>query len=63
MTDYTIIEKFRNAKNVRKLISAICNKGKTCYDFTERPEILYFIFDEYFDTVEEFLASFWLNNI
>lgn len=137
MTDYTIIGKFRNAQNVRVLISAIRNKGKTCYDFTdkpadpnipnasfeeqmdsleshpdflndsvhryhyerdleglknadtvilllpagtssyieagiafglrkkliligkpEKPETLYFIFDEYFDTVDEFIASF-----
>jgi len=37
MTDYTIIGKFRNAQNVRKLISAVRNRGKTCYDFTDKP--------------------------
>lgn len=37
MTDYTIIGKFRNAQNVRALITAIRNKGKTCYDFTDKP--------------------------
>ena len=136
MTDYTVIGKFRNARNVRALIAAIRNQGKTCYDFTdkaadpshpdapfedqmitlerhpdflndsvhryhyerdldglkkantvilllpagtsahieagiafglgkkliligkpEKPETLYFIFDEYYDTVEEFLKN------
>lgn len=37
MTDYTVIGKFRNAENVRALITAIRNKGKTCYDFTAKP--------------------------
>jgi len=37
MTDYTIIGKFRNAQNVRALTTAIRNKGKTCYDFTDKP--------------------------
>lgn len=37
MTDYTIIGKFRNGKYVRRLIKAIRAKGKTCYDFTEKP--------------------------
>ena len=137
MTDYTVIGKFRNSDNVRTLIAGIRDKGKTCYDFTdkpadpynpeasfeeqmtnleshtdflndpvhryhyerdlaglknadtvilllpagtsthieagiafglgkklmligkpEKPETLYFIFDEYFDTVDDFLRSF-----
>ena len=137
MTDYTVIGKFRNSNNVRALIAGIRDKGKTCYDFTdkpadpdnpeasfekqmanleshkdflndpvhryhyerdlaglknadtvilllpagtsthieagiafglgkkivligkpEKPETLYFIFDEYFDTVDDFLRSF-----
>jgi hypothetical protein len=37
MTDYTIIGKYRNAQNVRELITAIRSKGKTCYDFTDKP--------------------------
>jgi hypothetical protein len=36
-TDFTVIGKFRNAANVRKLIHAIRAKGKTCYDFTDKP--------------------------
>ena len=37
MTDFTVIGKFRNARNVRTLITAIREKGKSCYDFTEKP--------------------------
>ncbi len=37
MTDYTVIGKFRNSRNVRALITAIRNQGKTCYDFTAKP--------------------------
>ena len=37
MTDYTVIGKFRNARNVRALITAIRNRGKSCYDFTAKP--------------------------
>ncbi|MBN1646807.1 MAG: hypothetical protein JW874_02125 [Spirochaetales bacterium] len=36
-TDYTVIGKYRNAENVRKIINAIKTKGKTCYDFTDKP--------------------------
>jgi hypothetical protein len=37
MTDFTVIGKYRNSENVRTLITAIRNKDKTCYDFTDKP--------------------------
>lgn len=37
MTDYMVIGRFRNLDNVRDLIGAIRDKGKTCYDFTDKP--------------------------
>ncbi|MEW6077606.1 MAG: hypothetical protein AB1724_07340 [Thermodesulfobacteriota bacterium] len=36
-TDYMVIGRFRNGANVRRLIAAIREKGKTCYDFTAKP--------------------------
>ena len=37
MTDYMVIGRFRNAEKVRALITAIRQKGKTCYDFSAKP--------------------------
>ena len=37
MTDYMIISKFRNKAKVEELVHAIEAKGKTCYNFCEKP--------------------------
>ncbi|MGH7141844.1 MAG: hypothetical protein ACREGH_04420 [Minisyncoccia bacterium] len=37
MTDYTVIGKYRNRDAVRALIAAIRARGKSCYDFSEKP--------------------------
>jgi nucleoside 2-deoxyribosyltransferase len=37
MTDFTIISKFRNKERVQALVSALRERGKTCYDFCELP--------------------------
>lgn len=36
-TDYMVIGRFRNGANIRRLIAAIRQSGKTCYDFTAKP--------------------------
>lgn len=36
-TDYTILSKFRNKENVEKLVMALNEKGKSCYNFCELP--------------------------
>ena len=37
MTDFSIIGKFRNKEQVRVLVNHLREKGKSCYDFTEKP--------------------------
>ena len=37
MTDYTIISKFRNKKQVDYLVNKLKEKGKTCYNFCDIP--------------------------
>jgi len=37
MNDYSVIGRYRNRENVRKLIEAIRAKGYSCYDFTAKP--------------------------
>jgi hypothetical protein len=37
MTDFTIISKFRNKERVQALVSALRERGRTCYDFCEIP--------------------------
>ncbi|MDA3815476.1 MAG: hypothetical protein PF549_03860 [Patescibacteria group bacterium] len=37
MTDYTIISKFRNKEQCELLVKKIQEKGKTCYNFCEKP--------------------------
>lgn len=37
MTDYTIISKFRNKEKCEILIKKLQEKGKTCYNFCEKP--------------------------
>jgi hypothetical protein len=37
MTDYTIISKFRNKKNCELLVKELEEKGKTCFNFCEKP--------------------------
>jgi len=36
-TDYTIISRFRNKKNCELLIEKLRKRGKTCYNFCEKP--------------------------
>lgn len=36
-TDFSVLGKFRNKEQVRFLVEAIRAKGKSCYDFTEKP--------------------------
>ncbi|HCU70389.1 MAG TPA: hypothetical protein DIC35_01380 [Candidatus Moranbacteria bacterium] len=35
MTDYTILSKFRNKKNVDFLVQELRKRGKTCYNFAD----------------------------
>ncbi len=37
MTDYTILGKFRNKKNVEKLVFELRKRGKSCYNFCDLP--------------------------
>ncbi len=37
MTDYTIISRFRNKFEVEELIGKLKEKGKSCYNFSEKP--------------------------
>jgi len=37
MTDYTIISKFRNKEQCEMLVKKLQEKGKTCYNFCEKP--------------------------
>ena len=37
MTDYTIVSKFRNKQQVDLLVRKLQEKGKTCYNFSEKP--------------------------
>jgi nucleoside 2-deoxyribosyltransferase len=37
MTDYTIISKFRNKDNCELLVRKLEEKGKTCYNFCNKP--------------------------
>lgn len=37
MTNYTILSKFRNKEKVEELIQKLRGKGKTCYNFCEKP--------------------------
>lgn len=37
MTDYTIISRFRNKYQCELLIKKLQEKGKTCYNFCEKP--------------------------
>jgi hypothetical protein len=37
MAQYSVIGKFRNKENIKKLIEAIRGKGYSCYDFTAKP--------------------------
>jgi hypothetical protein len=37
MTDYTIISKFRNKVNCELLVKKLEEKGKTCFNFCEKP--------------------------
>ena len=37
MTNYTIISRFRNKEQCEYLVSKIREKGKTCYNFCDKP--------------------------
>ncbi len=37
MTNYTLISKFRNKQQCQLLVSRLLQKGKTCYDFCNKP--------------------------
>lgn len=37
MTNCIVIGRFGNKENTQALVEAIRAKGKTCYDFTEKP--------------------------
>lgn len=37
MTDYTIISKFRNKEQCEVLVKKLAEKGKTCYNFCDKP--------------------------
>lgn len=37
MTDYTVLGKFRNKKNVEKLVFELRKRGKSCYNFCDLP--------------------------
>ena len=37
MTDYTILSKFRNKEQVENLIKELKKRGKTCFNFCEKP--------------------------
>ena len=37
MTDYTVLGKFRNKKNVDYLVEELRKRGKTCYNFCDIP--------------------------
>ncbi len=37
MTDYTVLAKFRNKKNVDYLVNQIRDKGFSCYNFCDTP--------------------------
>ncbi|MCK4635901.1 MAG: hypothetical protein KAT32_03480 [Candidatus Moranbacteria bacterium] len=37
MTDYTVLAKFRNKKNVEYLVNELRKKGKSCYNFCDIP--------------------------
>ena len=36
-TDYTVLGKFRNKKNVEKLVFGLRKRGKSCYNFCDLP--------------------------
>ncbi len=39
MTDYTIISKVRNKKEVEYLVEELRKRGKSCYNFCDTPAI------------------------
>lgn len=59
MTDFMVIGKFRNKENVQSLVEKIRSKGKRVILIgePEKPETLYYIFDEYYKNPEEFLKT------